>query len=36
MKNNTTKALPNNTHIIWIVMGMTGLTFIALIIQLAR
>jgi len=36
MKNNTAKALPNNTHIIRIVMGMTALTLIALIIHLAR
>ena len=36
MKNNTTKVLPINTHIIRIIIGMSGLTLIALIIQLTR
>lgn len=36
MKNITTKALPNNTHIIRIIVGMTGLMLIALIIQMAH
>ena len=36
MKSVTTKALPNNTHVIGIVMGMTGLMLIAMIIQLTH